>query len=489
MNELRSKRIGIGLMVGIASLAASDMGCGADVSTADSVGETNEALYSYTGDAKSTTWPTHVIPVCWAQATFDNASYAQFRTDAQNIIENNYGRVSDLTFPGWGRCPNNPGAQIRITIVPGDPAGGTDSGYLGAGVPTDMHVGDKAGDIMEVMLHEFAHALGFDHEIDRPDAVNPCVANPITHAGTSYTPYDNLSITNTTYGNCVVRHDLSPWDVVGMQRVYGRKPVGSLVGTNNKCADIANPGGGQPSGATHIQGWDCLNNNNQSWTYEKTHRFHAAAFTYGYLDVQWGSSNDGTPIWNWTDNPGPAQTWEMQSVQIVGMGDLCLEVPNNNWANGQTLQLNTCSPTSAAQRWSIVDSGSTGAGVFAIRGRSPSGTNWCVSVNNQQGATLTSCLSGGASQSLLLHNGHFSTSAGNCLDVQWGNPAPGTLVWGYSCNWASNAEAQQWKIRGAVHGLSGKCLDIDKNGGVHDGSAVQLWSCLGTVNQTWEYYF
>ncbi len=45
---------------------------------------------------------------------------------------------------------------------------------------------------------------------------------------------------------------------------------------------------------------------------------------------------------------------------------------------------------------------------------------------------------------------------------------------------------QAWRIRGQIRSeLNGKCLD-DSAGGIRNGAIVQMWECLGNVNQLWE---
>ncbi|MFM2419453.1 MAG: hypothetical protein RL385_4176 [Pseudomonadota bacterium] len=459
-------------------------GCGATAAdeASGSFAESEKSLYSYND---STTWPMVDIPVCWGSTTWNNASYAAAREEMRTLVEGSYGRVTSLRLLGWEACPSsNPAATIVINFDNGN-GGLTYPGYNPSGA-TVINLGITGSNVRRraLMMHEFAHALGFDHEIDRIDQPSTsCLPVPADVPGAYHTPYDDRSITNSTY--CTNSENLSAWDVVGLQRIYGQKPAGSLVGANNKCVDIANPGASEPTRETRTQAWDCLGNRNQTWALEGSRRFHAGGFAHGYLDVQWANSADGTPVWNWTDNPGPAQEWTLDSVQIVGMGDLCLSVRNNSWFVGQTLQLANCA-ADVAQQWHIRSSSTSGR--TRIEGRSPAGQRYCVGMGVET-AVLTGCDGAAAEDELLLHDRHIVSKSSRCLDVQWGSPDAGTPVWSWGCNWNGNAEAQFWKVRGAIRGLAGKCLDFDASSTIANGTAVQLWSCNGAPQQMWEYHF
>src|SRR6185503_12590370 len=79
------------------------------------------------------------------------------------------------------------------------------------------------------------HALGFSHEFDRPENWPPeCKLGVLAEGNTFGTAFDPLSIMNYSYcdGPGV---GLSPWDVVGIQNAFGRKPAGSIVGFRDNC--------------------------------------------------------------------------------------------------------------------------------------------------------------------------------------------------------------------------------------------------------------
>jgi hypothetical protein len=84
----------------------------------------------------------------------------------------------------------------------------------------------------------------------------------------------------------------------------------------------------------------------------------------------------------------------------------------------------------------------------------------------------------------------LSSAPGFCLDVQWGNPAPGTPVWLWPCD---GGDAQHWEydridktVRNPIYD---KCLDVQW-GNAGPGTPVWTWDCTGNDNHaqrwTWD---
>jgi hypothetical protein len=105
------------------------------------------------------------------------------------------------------------------------------------------------------------------------------------------------------------------------------------------------------------------------------------------------------------------------------------------------------------------------------------------------GATLTSCTNTTKTAVLLWKRHIVGGGQNGCLDVQLGKAVANTPAIGWTCNWSENVDSQHWKVRGPVHGLAGKCLDLGIGNGVVNGAPLQLWDCNGWANQSWEYHF
>jgi hypothetical protein len=117
------------------------------------------------------------------------------------------------------------------------------------------------------------------------------------------------------------------------------------------------------------------------------------------LDVQWGNSADGTPVWMWPCTGGVAQNWYVtpqSEIRIRTLGDKCLTAPVSDAASAT---IHTCTG-SANQKW------------------------------------------------YLKQDGSIRTSAGNiCLDVRYAGTSPGTIVGATGCNAALPGwPAQVWNF-------------------------------------------
>src|SRR4051812_13723733 len=73
------------------------------------------------------------------------------------------------------------------------------------------------------------------------------------------------------------------------------------------------------------------------------------------VDVQWGSTANGTPIQLWPCNGGPAQQWTVGADGTIRALGMCLDVFLAGTANGTPVVLANCNG-SVAQQWVVSSS-------------------------------------------------------------------------------------------------------------------------------------
>ena len=166
------------------------------------------------------------IPVCW-----ENAGVYSTETQwVKSAIESTWESVANISFQGWGSCVSN-GRGIHILIK--DNRSNSHVGNYLNGRYGGMELNftfrnfgqscqsNKENCIKAIAVHEFGHALGLNHEQNRPDSV--CHDEPSSSGGLAITPYDKDSVMN--YCNPRWNNDgkLSYYDILGIQKIYGKK--------------------------------------------------------------------------------------------------------------------------------------------------------------------------------------------------------------------------------------------------------------------------
>ncbi len=105
-------------------------------------------------------------------------------------------------------------AKDRLSPPPNDPPG------LLMGFRADWNTNlDTRASFRSLILHEFGHVLGFDHEFTRPDGVGPCYTAPVQGA-TTLGPADPRSIMAWSYCRNTVGA-LTPDDMRAARSAYG----------------------------------------------------------------------------------------------------------------------------------------------------------------------------------------------------------------------------------------------------------------------------
>src|SRR5262245_10115080 len=219
------------------------------------IGSGSHALYTE-GDR----WPASAdaitrIPVCFqTSGDYTPQADAVLSKLVREAIAATWGRWFNLEFSGFGDCQTPPANQtltIKLArfVLDTDPdskcvtkresIGGAGDipdqchhhhrGYPGADTPLYgwLQINDVPDDrhAWAVVVHEVGHALSFEHEQSRPDAVGFCSAGNVVLTGTIITKeYDDVSTMNYCVPYDFGR--LSWLDIKGAQTIYGVSPAG-----------------------------------------------------------------------------------------------------------------------------------------------------------------------------------------------------------------------------------------------------------------------
>jgi Ricin-type beta-trefoil lectin domain len=554
--DRRIKKTACVAIVAGAALLVVPVGCsdsgGRAPTGAEALGSTTSALYIA---PNATPWPpgsatgssqTTFIPVCWANgldstgggnptpATQD-PNFATLQQWIWEALATGWSGEANLVFTGWGQCASNnedyyavgklgPTIMIRWT-TPAEAsmgAGGlTDLGYISYRW-TSMRLSNyyTEATFKAEVLHEFGHALSFDHEVDRPDNPNAigCQRNT-AYGGTYETAYDPESIMSWSYPCDLDPSDpdstngllvdgfwvLSPGDIWGIQNVYGRKPQGALVNLNaGRCLSVP---GASPQYGTHTDIWDCGAYPDQNWagsgwelgSVQGPAYWNSPGNGVRCLDVAAFGTSDGTAAQSWECNGDSNQEWALPSVQIVGHGGNCLQWDGNS---GVSMQACATWNTNSLQQWlydqtrgRLMISGNLclqaqgsgdGASVAVAACSTYAGQVWGLGMDGA--GYITSFIDGAPHDSL--------DGPDVCLDVDGGGTANGTSVQIWQC--LSRAKSpgvlgalnQRWALRGNLVGYGGNCLDVE-GAGIGLGNTAWMWQCLApaAAQQIWTYYF
>jgi hypothetical protein len=178
-----------------------------------------------------------VIPVCWE----DTSSHADLHSQVITILNQTWESNANIDFVGWSSCSQTSGRKVSVSFSEeADYRGWNQNTPEGSKVIliSDQALAANYERFRYQVIHEFGHALGFAHEMQRSDNWSDGVAQQcgvaLDHPEYgNYQPLDGINWTSEYDVNSIMNYchpagypqDLSIGDIRGVRAAYGHFEV------------------------------------------------------------------------------------------------------------------------------------------------------------------------------------------------------------------------------------------------------------------------